>query len=577
MLAVDIETSGDNCTPDSTGLDWTARILTIAVAYRDDGGCLFTKSYPVGMHDLFNPAASIPLVRFELERLINRHGPIVTHNGTFDLSYLLRDQFVDDCQLKNNILDTMLLARMTAPHDRVALAELVNEYRLKDHTDYLKWVAEKRQEGRSVNYEAMKKARKSLQKLSVDSVSHYNESDCVLTLLLAEKELELAKGLYEYDFLLQESDFVRVMAKIRVRGKAVCRDKLCNLIVTYRNYVKEAYREVLLSVKIGSPNNAKEILAYLDRQGAIVKKLTPKGERSTDEESLLDVIKRHPGQVADILTTVLSVRTVEKRLSTWLEPILDLHTAVDGRVHPNYSVAGAFTYRLTATQPGFQAMPKLDFWLPFVNADLSQAEYRLAAMYGKDSVLATQLQGGADFHLAAAKIMFPGLSPEETKAKRKIAKQGNFAALYFSGAATLAGSSGLSLREAEALLATHKRTFHQIHDFAKRAERKWTEQGKLRLLCGKYIHLPAFERSRSYKGFNNTVQGGVAGIAKIAMTELDRLGYPMVGQIHDSIEFDYWDRFDEAEVKHVMANSVPNFIQSRTDPRIEMVVDVDYK
>ena len=92
MCCIDLET---------TGLDWTARILTVAIAYRDEGGQVCSKVWAVGMEDLLTARSPIPLVRHELSTIIAQCDYVVGHNMTFDLSYGYRDHLLDSNQGKN--------------------------------------------------------------------------------------------------------------------------------------------------------------------------------------------------------------------------------------------------------------------------------------------------------------------------------------------------------------------------------------------------------------------------------------------------------------------------------------------
>ena len=548
IVAIDTET---------TGLDWRAQFLTIGAAYRGESGEIVREVKSVTMADLFTEVTPIPALRAWLKKLCRQSDLIAMHNTTFDLSYLMRDGFLDESDVIGKLFDTLLIARMTDKHDRVSLDSLAKQYNLGKP----EWFA-------------MKRKRKNLQSLAPETVMDYNADDCELTLVIAEHLYKLGLPLYGHQKMCLESDYCRVMAKVRLRGKPVNMPFLGNLIDQYQSRQNHLFRMTLQLNGIEGASNHQSLIKFLAKEGVEFTALTPKGAPSVDENALKDIMIRYQNQpkIIRVVDAVLDAREVEKRLSTWLVPIYS-HHAVNGRVHANYTVAGAFTYRLTANEPGIQAMPKLGLWGDHISCDYSTAEMRLAAMYAKDNQLARIFEQGADLHLETARLMY---GDDQAAAMRKYAKQANFAALYFSGANTLSIQSGLPFADAKAILTNHKRQFATLHGAANSALDIWKDRGWVELLCGKRIYLPDYEKTRAYKAFNNIIQGGVAGIVGRAMMALDAAGYPMIGQTHDEITFDPWVNFDEEEVRSIMGGVVPPKIDGRTDPRIVMEIECDY-
>lgn len=552
MACVDIET---------TGLDWSARILTVAVSWRDEGGQVCSKGWSVGMSDLFTSRDPLPLVRHELGQILAKVDLIGGHNMAFDLSYLYRDQLLDSSQVQNKLVDTLILARMTGPYDSVSLQNVSLKFGLKGES-----------------WDRMKKLRGSLEKLSPESVLQYNKEDTHINLLLAEKMWAQAIVIYPPEFITQECGFSDLMARIRLRGQTVDRGKLSILVDEYQEKKKRLIETYLHPHGIEGPSHHDGLIKYLIKEGQTFVNYTPGGKPSVNEDSLNLMVSSVPEHVEVIIKAVLDAREAEKRLSTWLVPILENHSVRDGRVHANFTAGGAFTYRLTANEPGVQAMPKeLDFWGPYWSCDYKQAEPRLGAMYAKDNALARIFATGEDLYIGAAREMF-SISPNDLvdKATRKLAKQSILATIYYSGPATLAMQCHVTLDVAKKTIDANRRVFKPLRLAAEQAMDVWEKRGYLTLLCGKRIYLPDNERGRTYKAFNNLIQGGVAGIVGKAMRELDKRGYWLVGQTHDEIRFDPdYPTFDQDEVREVMRGCVPEVIQGRTNPMIDMDVDVE--
>lgn len=567
FLAIDIET---------TGLDWQSEILTVGVAYRDESGAVVRESRSVNLFDLFTEVTPIPAVWHWLTTHCERAQFIALHNATFDLSFLLRDELLGEDDVKGKLVDTLTLARMTDKHESVSLANLAKEYGL----------------GRAEWFN-MKGKRKNLNSLPPSVVLSYNEDDAELTLLVAEYIFAKGLTLYDQEKLLYESDFCRVLAKIRCRGRSINRAHVESTVDKYRELQRGLISDVLQPHRIEAPMNHGDVIKFLRGRGVKFDTFTDKGQPTVGKKALLSIKSRagNKSLIWTVLDAVLAAREIEKRLSTWLLPILDYHTKRDGRVHANYTAAGAFTYRLTADNPGVQAMPKsLGIWDMDVRCDLKAAEFRLASIYAGDSVMAQVFASGGDPHLETARLMFGN---ENAATYRKMAKIVNFAAIYASGAYTVSLQMESDVETAQKLLTHHRKQFHQIATAAKLAAQTWESRGYLTLLDGKRIYLPDSERgtvanrygqlkARTYKGFNNLIQGGVAALVQRAMWEFDRLGLPMVGQTHDEVIFDLFPfiegdlvKFPEREISEIFQAALPEKIAGRTDPVIQMAVDTE--
>ena len=107
------------------------------------------------------------------------------------------------------------------------------------------------------------------------------------------------------------------------------------------------------------------------------------------------------------------------------------------------------------------------------------------------------------------------------------------------------------------------------------AQTTWQERGYVKLITGKRIYATKNDLQRSYKAFNNIIQGGVAELVKEAMLTLDGMGIPMLGQEHDAISFPI--EVEREPIAEVMNNVLPEAISSRTIPPIKMRVDFDVK
>lgn len=544
-VALDIETEG---------LVWSSRVLTVAASWRDDSGEIKTKSWCVNAADLFHDTVPIPAIRHDLVRILAGKDLVIMHNATFDLSFLLGAQVLVEDDIRGKLFDTLLTARMTGPRESASLASLAVAYRVSNE----QWLSKK-------------KLRSNMGRVPVDTMLAYNEEDSKITLLLGERLWEEGVKIYSEDFLLRESDFCRLMASIRVRGKALDRDKISYLRERAATEKQHIYKDVLFPRKIEGANDRDGLLRFLTEHHITGLNRTDKGNFSLDEESLIAALaEAHDPEANTIIAAVLRARHLDKSLSTWIDGMME-HADGELRVHPNFTVAGAVSYRLTCSNPNLQAVPKeMDIWTPQLSADYSQAELRIASMYAQENGLARAFASGEDVHMTTAKTMF-GKTDKET---RTLAKRTNFASIYGSGDKGLAENTGLSLERARELRLLHQKIYPALNQMSRKAEQTWKSRGYVTLISGKRLYATKEDLEfRAYKAFNQLIQGSVAEIIKEAMLALDSMGIEINNQIHDSLEFD--PDVDKAEVLRIMQGVVPDSIQSRTNPRIVMQVDAE--
>ena len=193
---------------------------------------------------------------------------------------------------------------------------------------------------------------------------------------------------------------------------------------------------------------------FEDLKLPIVKR-TPKGEPSTDESTLTQLINLH-----DIPKLLLERRKKMKILTTYLRGI-KRNTWEGGRIHSSFHIVGTETGRLSSSNPNLQNLPRLDEMLEklgvvirnllvspnfdthyLVEVDYSQAELRLLAEYSRDENLYNAFLKGQDPHAMLGvhlyhKDQVPAMNAEQidardivAKEERQKAKTANFALAY---------------------------------------------------------------------------------------------------------------------------------------------------
>jgi DNA polymerase-1 len=163
---------------------------------------------------------------------------------------------------------------------------------------------------------------------------------------------------------------------------------------------------------VNSPKQLAEIL--FDKLGLPVKKKTPSGTPSTDEEVLSELALDYP-----LPKILLESRQLAKLKGTYTDKLPKMVNAGTGRVHTSYAQAVAVTGRLASSDPNLQNIPvrtaegrriRAAFIAPpgshIVSADYSQIELRIMAHLSEDARLLEAFAQGEDVHRATAAEIF---------------------------------------------------------------------------------------------------------------------------------------------------------------------------
>lgn len=546
FISLDIET---------TGLDWSAQILSVGIGWRDDSGEIQTEAWPLCASDLFHQRMSVPQVRNKILPFIRSADVVFGHNFAFDLSLLFKYGLLLPEEIKMKSFDTLLTARMTDAHDRVNLVAVAKKFGITD-----------------ARWEAEKTKRKNLSKVDVASLLEYQCLDCKYQLLTGEAMYVKATTMYSKNFIMEESDFCRVVAKMKCNGVPLDAVKTWQRIEQNADRSKHLHQMILIPNRIGNVNANKEIAKYLRREGIPPVAWTDKGNEELDKSAVKTIMKYGNHQVSAVLSAVLECKKLDKESHTWLHPFLN-YAKEDGCVHANFSVAGAISYRLTCSDPGLQAVPYMDIWKPYLVCDYSQAEYRLAALYARYNDLAKGYANGLDAHTITA-LLLTGLA-EVTELQRKIyGKSVNFAILYGAGKEKLAAATGFSIEETDRLRTKVKREMKPLFTLFYKVKEIWEERGYIKLWDGTRIYAAGWD-NRSYKALNQLCQGGVAKLAKAAMMRLDAANIPLWCQVHDAVYVP--PTCDREQVVDLMMGALPEAVTRWTNPAIQMKVDAKMK
>lgn len=301
---------------------------------------------------------------------------------------------------------------------------------------------------------------------------------------------------------------------------------------------------------------------------------TPKGARSTAESVLLQLRKKH--RAVDLL---MEMRKWKKYESTYTRNWLTrVGIARKPRLYTSYNLSGTVTGRLSSNM---QQVPR-DLYIrsilgtrpgwKFLEADFSQIELRIAAMFSRDPALTKTFREGGDPHAQTAAKILGIPQGQVTKDQRKMAKAVNFGFLYgmwwkkFGRYADEKYDVQVSDEEAKAYREAFFRQYSGLEPWHNRQRRLVNANQQVHSPTGRIRHLPTIlsvdsdvQQEAERQAINSPVQGFASDLTILAMSrlhaKLDRKRARIIGNVHDSIILEAREEVAEEiaqQVKHTM-------------------------
>ncbi len=280
-------------------------------------------------------------------------------------------------------------------------------------------------------------------------------------------------------------------------------------------------------------NSPKQIQVVLfDEQGLPVRKKTPGGVPSTDEDVLQQLALDYP-----IPKLILEYRGLAKLKSTYTDALPRRVNPRTGRVHTHYAQAVAVTGRLASSDPNLQNIPvrtpegrriRAAFIAPpghvLVSADYSQIELRIMAHLSEDAGLLSAFGAGLDVHRATAAEIF-GVTPQEVSPEqRRAAKTINFGLIYGMSAFGLASQLGIERSAAQAYMERYFHRYPGVAAYMERTREAARQNGYVETLFGRRLWLPELRHGGAGRrqgaeraAINAPLQGTAADLVKRAM------------------------------------------------------------
>jgi len=315
---------------------------------------------------------------------------------------------------------------------------------------------------------------------------------------------------------------------------------------------RRAFEQAEQPFNLNSPKQIQEIL--FDKLGLPVKKKTPSGVPSTDEEVLQELALDYP-----LPKLLLEYRGLTKLKSTYTDKLPRMINPATGRVHTSYNQAVAVTGRLASSEPNLQNIPvrtaegrriREAFIAPpgcsIVAADYSQIELRIMAHLSRDDSLLKAFAAGQDIHRATAAEVF-GIPPQEVDSEqRRYAKVINFGLIYGMSAFGLASQLGIERNAAQAYMDRYFARYPGVADYMKRTRDLAKKQGYVETVFGRRLWLPEINAANPMRrqgaeraAINAPMQGTAADLIKLAMIavheRLRKMKSRIVMQVHDEL------------------------------------------
>ncbi|MGE5385691.1 MAG: DNA polymerase I [Betaproteobacteria bacterium] len=316
----------------------------------------------------------------------------------------------------------------------------------------------------------------------------------------------------------------------------------------------EAHQLAGQPFNLSSPKQLAEIL--FERQGLPVKKKTPSGTPSTDEEVLSELALDYP-----LPKLLLDHRSLSKLKGTYTDKLPRMVNPDTGRVHTHFSQATVATGRLASSDPNLQNIPvrteegrriRMAFIAPpgcsIVSADYSQVELRIMAHLSEDKRLLEAFAQGEDVHRATAAEIF-GVTPLEVGPdQRRVAKTINFGLIYGMSAFGLARQLGLERGAAQTYIDRYFARYPGVARYMEETRAKAREQGYVETAFGRRLWFSDIRASQAGRrqgaeraAINAPMQGTAADLIKLAMIavqkwlDAQKVASRLVLQVHDEL------------------------------------------
>ena len=578
ILSFDVETSGRD--------PMEADLVGLGIAWAKGKGCYIPVAHSDGEQLPWDKVREAVQPSFADATL-----PKVAHNGKYDLVVCRRHGL----QVNGPIHDTMTIAWLLDPASR--------SIGLKSQAETeLGWTMTEISELIGTGRNQI-----SIAEVDIDRVTGYCGADVDATIHLWEALAPRLKEAGDTLWKLYEEielPLLPVLADMEMAGIRLNTDFLADLS---RRLVTRLHEiDLLLKGIVGHDFNLRstqQLSNVMFNELAFPAKglkKTKSGFVSTAAGEL-DKLKASTAQLSpeqsQFLDLLFEQRQLEKLRGTYVDSLGGLVNSSTGRVHTNYSQAGAATGRLSSNGPNLQNIPirtergreirkafEAEEGCLLLAADYSQVELRILAHIAEEERLIEAFRQEQDIHAVTASLLFDVPLDQVTYDQRGLGKTINFATIYGVSAFGLSSRTDMDPTEAQQFLDQYFATYPNVRQYIDDTIRKAVEEGFVETLLGRrrIFHelqgnLPFNQRQAlERQAINAPIQGTAADITKLAMRNLHKcirdegLKAKMLLQVHDELVLEV-----PHEELNVVAPLVRKEMESAFDLNVPLRVDVD--
>ena len=393
--------------------------------------------------------------------------------------------------------------------------------------------------------------------------------------LADENELKLYKDI--------ELPLSFVLYNMELSGFAIDVKALNETSDHYNGILKDLTQKIIKAAGMGfNINSTKQLSDVLfNKLGLKHGKKNKTGAYSTNVDILEDLADSH-----EIIPLLIEYRKYQKLSSTYVEGFKPLIDKASSLVHTTFYQSQTTTGRLSSRKPNLQNIPVRDeegkhlrklfcarsSERVLIDADYSQIELRLLAVYSKCKKMIDAFNSGKDFHTETASKVFSVPLDSVTPQMRKTAKAVNFGIIYGISDFGLSDNLKISPKKAGEYIKKYFETYPEVRAFMDKnvalarekgyAETAFGRKRIIREINAQNFNLRSFgERA----AMNMPLQGTAADIIKIAMINVynrlkkEGLRSELILQVHDELLVDaFIDEKEQVEkiIKEEMENAV---------------------
>ncbi len=508
-LAFDTETDGTN--------PLIATLIGISLCYEAD------LAFYIPINKV--PAALKSLKSILEDEKIKKYG----QNLKFDVEVLHRHGI----DVEGLAFDTMLAAYLLDPEGKIGLKTLAEKYLGRKMISYEEVAGSGAKE-------------KAFSQVDLKTATLYSCSDADVTFQLVDilknelKKSDLLKLLEEVEVPL-----LNVLINMEETGIYVDAKKLQKLSGQTKVKLKKIEEEIfILAGEKFNLNSPKQLSQILFTKLKIPPIKRTKTGFSTNAEVLEEL-----AQNFEIAQHLLSYRTLNKLLTTYIDVLPTLANEETGRIHTSFNQTITATGRLSSSKPNLQNIPARgeiaeEIRAAFVPqkkgdvilaADYSQIELRILAHLSQDQSLGQAFRENKDIHQATA---------DELGISRKAAKAVNFGIVYGISDFGLAKQLGIKRTEAKEYIDRYFEKHTGVKKFIDETIKFARENGYVKTMLGRKrnmldINSPNLNQRlfSERTAINTPVQGSAADMIKIAMINIHK-NSSLILQVHDELVFE---------------------------------------